>query len=74
MLEIDEKAPGIFDVKMGTPEMHIVRKIAAAYSFNDATALTAIINRGMDSLSKHVSKVDKHNGSTDDHSQDDTGG
>lgn len=57
MLEIDEKAVGIFTVNMGIPEMYTLRRIAGAYSFNDATALIAVINRGMDSIGEHVKEV-----------------
>lgn len=69
MLEIQEIAPGIFRLVLGIPERHLIHRIATAYSFNDTTALTAVMNRGIDSISKQVQNTDKPDEPTDNSDQ-----
>lgn len=43
-----------YKVKLDVPSEHIVRQISAAYSISNEAALTAVINRGMDSIGKQI--------------------
>jgi len=57
MIIVEERKSGAFMVSMDTPERCVVRKIASAYSISNHAAMTAIINRGMDSIGKQVAKA-----------------
>lgn len=62
MITVELTSKGQYMVKMDVPELHVIRKIAVAYSMREKTALVAVINRGMDSISKQLQAIaDKKN-------------
>ncbi len=74
MIQVKRKAYGIYTVKLDVPEQVLLRKIGESYSLPLHEAMGAVVFRGMESISKLIVKADRHNGSTNDHSQDDLGG
>lgn len=58
MITVTKISVDQYCVKMGIPERHIVLQISAAFSISGADAVVAIVNRGMDSISKQVAKTE----------------
>ncbi len=52
-------------------EQSLIRRLAVAYSIPFKAMVIACMNKGMDVIGKQVKDTDRHDGSTDDHSQDD---
>ncbi len=54
MIRVEYHSDGTYILRLDTPEAVVVSKIAIAYSIPKEAAVAAIINRGMDSISKHM--------------------
>jgi hypothetical protein len=56
MVVMESCIEGKYTVKMNEAERHLVDEIAKAYCIPRIAAITAIVNRGLDSIGKQIKK------------------
>lgn len=74
MIQVQRHVLGYYVVTMDKPDYKSIRRLADAYGIPFNPMLVGCINKGIDVISKQVAAINRHDGSTDDHSQDDVGG
>ena len=74
MIKATQGKDGVVTLTLDIPDRIAIRKLAGAYAIPFDAMLVGCINKGIDVIGQQVKQADDHDGSTDDHSQEETGG